>query len=259
MAALNLFLILALAALVIGQQRQMVRSTFNATAYNEFMECVKNVSTRYDVAIDSGTVVIIPPQGGTIDLDSNADNALESCMVRFSSYLALAVDDSRFHVDNDGSVAMTQALATAEWAVSNGAQGMTLRNSTQVYARGVDLGAPGSAALLPRQVAKNYYFSLGSSYDDCSNYDQQNNVLNECITFGSPYRSITFSNPNTINAIRVRRWPHHKCAVDYTPSGKDGRSVIVYAMADCDCFNKPKSTFSWLGKLVPASCVGSCS
>lgn len=119
-------------------------------------------------------------------------------------------------------------------------------------------GAPGSAVSLPRQKADSYFFSLGSDYSDCSNYDQQNNVLNECISFGSPYRSIIFSNPNQGNEIRVRRWPHHMCAVDYNPPRKDGRTVTISALSDSACYNYPKATFSFQGRLVPRACVGTC-
>jgi len=254
----KLFLTLALTALVMGQQKQMVQGPFNATAYTDLMDCVRNASTRYHVAIHSGAVVVIPPEGEAINLESDADSALGSCLDKFSPYLDLAVDDSRICAENHDAVATTQALATVEWAESNGAQGITSQSGTQVNARGLYPGAPGSVALLPRQVTKNYFFSLGSGESDCSSYDQQNNVLNECISFGSPYRSIIFSNPNQYNSIRVRRWPHHKCAVDYDPPGKDGRSVSVPASSDSTCYNYPKQTFSFRGQIIPRSCVGTC-
>lgn len=250
---------LALASAALGQAMQMTPAPFNGTAYAELMDCVKNASSRYEIAVQNGAVVIVPPQGEAIDLDSPADMALGNCLDQFSEFLDLAVDDSRMHVESGDAVITTQDLATAQWAESNGAQGMELRNNTQSATQDQP-ETPRSPSLKPRQVTPSYYFSLGNMEDNCANfnsgYDQQNNVFNECISFGKPYKSLVFSNPSNYNSIRVRRWPHHKCAVDY--GGADGRSITVPARADSQCYDRPASIFSFRGQLVPRSCVGTC-
>lgn len=199
MATTRILSTLALASAALGQAMQMTPAPFNETAYAELMDCVKNASSRYEIAVQNGAVVIIPPQGEAIDLDSPADTALGNCLDQFSEFLDLAVDDSRMHVETGDAVITTQDLATAQWAESNGAQGMELRNNTQSTTQD-QTETPGSPSLKPRQVTPSYYFSLGNMENNCGNfksgYDQQNNVFNECISFGKPYKSLVFSNPS---------------------------------------------------------------
>jgi len=149
---------LTFAAVALAQERHMIPGPFNAVAYDGMMSCVNTVSDRYDVAIDHGVVFIIPPAGQHIAIDSDADNALWNCLERFSHYVHLAVDFGRSAVDDDGAVTTTLALATAQWAESHGAEGMTLQ-PVENHRR--DLSKlPGASTLLPR-AAPLYFVSYG--------------------------------------------------------------------------------------------------
>jgi len=256
-ASLNLLATLAFASIVIGQQWQMVPGSLDAASYNGLIGCVKQASTRYDVAVLNGVVVIVPPEGGAIDLDSEADHALGSCLDNFSHTVHLAVDETRATVSEPGAVSTSQALATYQWAESHGAQSMNLHPSTS-QRREAPM-SPNSGSLLPRAASPGYYFSLGSASEtDCSHYDQQNNVLNECISFGKSYRSIRFSNPSQTNGLRVKRWPHHLCNQDR--GWKDGsRWTTVYPQSDSACYNShPDDVFSFVGKPTPACILDVC-
>ncbi|KAF2717926.1 hypothetical protein K431DRAFT_288167 [Polychaeton citri CBS 116435] len=46
---------------------RLVSGPFNATAYNRLIECFSNVFSSLHIAIDKGVVVVIPPEGESIE------------------------------------------------------------------------------------------------------------------------------------------------------------------------------------------------
>lgn len=156
---------LAFATLALAQHMKMVPAPFNATAYDGLISCVGNASSKYHVAIHHGTIVIIPPPGQRIDLDTT-DTALDACLARFTSCLSVEVHYDRTHVDGDGAANAALADASAEWAEANGARGMSLEDLMSFVGDGVEAnGAPGSSSMLPRGVSTGQWYTLG---DKCN-------------------------------------------------------------------------------------------
>lgn len=75
-SSLSILTVATLLGSAIGAQMKMVARPFNATAYTELMDCVRNASRRYHIAVEHGTIPIIPPEGEIVDLESDADSAL---------------------------------------------------------------------------------------------------------------------------------------------------------------------------------------
>jgi len=148
--ALLAFTITTFAISALAVHTRLVCAPFNSTAYNELINCVRNVSTNYAIAIDAGQIVIIPPEGESIDFDG-ADILLGRCLARVCSVLNVAVGSDSGSVPDD---VPTQTLehANAEWAEANGAEGLQgLIVPDMVYGRMTGHSADGEYSMSARR------------------------------------------------------------------------------------------------------------
>jgi len=109
----------------IAVHRRMTPGPFNATAYNNFIDCIRIVSTKYSIMIEDGVIAVVPPEGEHIYEDSAEDDALGRCMDSACEVLNVAVHSDR---GSEIGSAPTQTLenATASWAEANGAEGIVM-------------------------------------------------------------------------------------------------------------------------------------
>lgn len=248
-----MFTVATLIGSAVAANTKLVAGPFNSTAYSKLIDCVRNVSSKYHIAIDNGVVVIMPPEGESIDIDG-ADSALLDCLHSVSAVLNAAIDSHR-DCAAGGAPSQTLEHAHAQWAESNGAEG--LRPHTHPhggYGQVTGYNASEGHAMSARQVVSSYYYAYGSDFKDCSSADSQATVYNECISHSNPYQSISFGNVDRYNNIRVDMWPHHQCAVDYQV--KNTRTIIVAPAADSVC--QRRTTYSYLARVIPRSCFGTC-
>ncbi|QIX02015.1 hypothetical protein AMS68_007532 [Peltaster fructicola] len=225
---------------VSAQGMTMVPAAFDATAYNQMVDCIKETGVNYDVAIDDGRTVIIPAEGQQINLD-DTDKALGTCLDTYAPVLMMAVDDGRDNTAEKPSQSLD--LATADWALSNGAQGMTSQNGSL---GAIEERAPLSGSLLATRAApRAYFYAYGSFEKKCHSPGHVATYTGQCKSQASAYTSIAFGNADPTHTLRVSLWPHHDCGRGYA-KGKDGRrNISVAPNHDSTC--QEKTTYSWYG------------